>query len=1120
MKRLIFVLFLVFVSILIQAQKQPNFKVLATSFKRDTVNIIRFGAIPDGRSINTIAINNAIQFISSKGGGVVMIPSGAWMTGPIVLKSNVNLHLLKGALIIFTSDFAQYPLVVSSFEGSAAARCQAPITAENEENIAITGAGIMNGNGLYWRPIKKEKLTESEWKNHLQNFGGALTEDKKTWYPSKAAVEAAKNKDIGKLINGKKLADFEGIKDFLRPNMVRISNCKRVLIEGITLENSPAWTTHIVTSSHVIVRDLKVKNPWWGTNTDAIDLESTSNVLLENCVFDTGDDGITIKSGRDEEGRKRGIPTQNVIVKNVTVYRAHGGFVVGSEMSGGVKNIYVSDCSFIGSDIGLRFKTVRGRGGLVENIYVNNVKMKDIVGEAILFDMYYAAVDPIKINGTPTMEPVFEKFPVTEATPKFQNFYFDQIVCDGASKALFVRGLPEMKVKNIQLSHLNITAKEGIQLEEADNISIQSSTILTSTHKPILTSVRSSNINIDTIAIKKIHPTPSKWFEKMSAVAMGIWPDSFSVKPGGKARWAYDQGVILRGIEGAWKLTGDATYVNYIQHSMDYYIQEDGNILDYKANDFNLDHLNNGKLLITLYQITGKDKYLKAIQLLKNQLDHQPKNEEGGFWHKKIYPNQMWLDGLYMGAAFYAQYASVMNDTAAFSIITDQFTIAEQHARNPISGLLYHAWDQSKQQQWANPNSGLSQYVWARAMGWYGVALVDALAYYPLNHPGRKQLIEILNRYVEAVVRVQDAKTGVWLDILDAPNAEKNYFEASASSMFVTALFKAVRLGFVDVKYLAAAQKGYDGVVKKFVKEVDGQVSFHGTVSVSGLGGSPYRDGSLQYYFSEPVVVNDPKGMGAFIQASVEAELASISKIGKGKTILLDAFFNNEVKKDASGNDYHWHYDWSELSNGGFSFWGNQFMQFGASLKVIKNAPTKFNLENHSVYIIVDPDHAKDNPSPNLMTIDHANEIANWVNEGGILVLMANDSANCDLIHFNLLASKFGIRFTDKSVNMVKGNAFEIGNVLPTLNSPLGHVGLKMYLKEVSVLDVKAPATTIATNGTDNLIATATYGKGAVIAIGDPWLYNEYLDGRKLPIVFENFEASKNLAQWLIKKSK
>ncbi|NCW13508.1 MAG: glycoside hydrolase family 88 protein, partial [Chitinophagia bacterium] len=209
-----------------------------------------------------------------------------------------------------------------------------------------------------------------------------------------------------------------------------------------------------------------------------------------------------------------------------------------------------------------------------------------------------------------------------------------------------------------------------------------------------------------------------------------------------------------------------------------------------------------------------------------------------------------------------------------------------------------------------------------------------------------------------------------------------------------------------------------------------------------------------------------------------------------------------------------------ELSNGGFSFWGNQWMQLGASLKTLEVAPSKINLENQSVYIIVDPDHEKDNPLPHYMTKDQADIIANWVKEGGVLVLMANDSANCDLTHFNLLASKFGIRFTDKSVNMVKGNAFETGNVITTSSSPLGHAGLKMYLKEVSALEVTAPAQTIASNGSDNVIAVASHGKGTVVAIGDPWLYNEYVDGRKLPIVFENFEAAKNLAQWLLTKAK
>jgi len=219
-------------------------------------------------------------------------------------------------LVIFSSDFNQYPLVVSSFEGVDAARCQSPVVAENLENIAITGEGIMNGNGYYWRPLKKDKLSESEWKNHQKKYGGVLTADKKMWYSSEKALKGSLTNNIGKLTEGKTVKDFEDVKDYLRPNMIRIYQCKNILIEGVTFENSPAWTTHLMMSEHITLKNLKVKNPWFGTNTDALDLESCKNALVEDCNFDTGDDGICIKSGRDAEGRKRGMPTQDIIINN------------------------------------------------------------------------------------------------------------------------------------------------------------------------------------------------------------------------------------------------------------------------------------------------------------------------------------------------------------------------------------------------------------------------------------------------------------------------------------------------------------------------------------------------------------------------------------------------------------------------------------------------------------------------------------------------------------------------------------------------------------------------------------------------------------------------------------
>ena len=477
-------------------------KIYTPHFKKDTFNILNYGAVADGLTLNSAAINKTIEACAKNGGGTVVVPRGSFVTGPIIMKSNINLHLDKGALIIYTSDFDQYPLVVSTFEGVDAARCQSPFTAENLENIAITGEGILNGNGFYWRPVGKDKLTESQWKAHQKNYGGVLNEAKKTWYSSEKALKGSLTNNIGKLEGGKTTKDFEDIKDYLRPNMIRIYQCKNILIEGVTFENSPAWTTHINASEHITIRNLTVKNPWFGTNTDALDLESCKNAVVEDSHFDTGDDGICIKSGRDAEGRKKGLPTKDVIVKNCVVYHAHGGFVVGSEMSGGVNNMFVSNCTFIGTDIGLRFKTTRGRGGMVENIYVNNINMKAIPAEAILFDMYYMAKDPVVLAGEKREPPVVEMKPVDESTPQFQNFYFRNITCNGAAKGIFVRGIPEMHIKNILIENAVLQADEGIDIQEASNITLNNITMLSKNTKPVAYILNSDNITINNLKYK------------------------------------------------------------------------------------------------------------------------------------------------------------------------------------------------------------------------------------------------------------------------------------------------------------------------------------------------------------------------------------------------------------------------------------------------------------------------------------------------------------------------------------------------------------------------------------------------------------------------------------------
>lgn len=483
--------------------KSAEPKVLQPSFKRDTFRITTYGAKSDGVFLNTTSINNAINDCSKKGGGVVLVTAGFWLTGPIVLKSNVNLHLQKNALLQFTNDFTQYPLVEGNWEGFPQMRNQSPLSAKGAQNIAITGAGIIDGWGDAWRMVKKDKLTETQWQK-LVASGGVVSADKKTWYPSEKTLKGSAMNNPGAL--GKSKEDYEAIKDFLRPNLLVLDGCNKVLLEGVTFQNSPAWCLHPLVTNHLTVRNITVKNPWYAQNGDGIDVDACSNVLIENSSFDVGDDGICIKSGRDEAGRKRGLPTQNLIVRNCVVYHAHGGFVIGSEMSGGAKNIYVYDCSFIGTDVGLRFKTTRGRGGIVENIHVNNINMKDIAGEAILFDMYYMAKDPVPLAGEERTPPKVEVLPVTEATPQFKNFYISNIVCNGAEKAIFIRGIPEMNVKNVVMENMVIRAKHGIDFTEATGIKLQNVKLITSNTDPVASIHNSMDISLDQLT----YPTNSK----------------------------------------------------------------------------------------------------------------------------------------------------------------------------------------------------------------------------------------------------------------------------------------------------------------------------------------------------------------------------------------------------------------------------------------------------------------------------------------------------------------------------------------------------------------------------------------------------------------------------------
>jgi unsaturated rhamnogalacturonyl hydrolase len=609
----------------------------------------------------------------------------------------------------------------------------------------------------------------------------------------------------------------------------------------------------------------------------------------------------------------------------------------------------------------------------------------------------------------------------------------------------------------------------------------------------------------------------------MANTVMTIWKDSMS--NGKPARWTYDQSVILRGIEGLWRATGEKKYFDYIQKSMDFFVDDNGNIRTYRSDELTLDNVAPGTNLLLLYNVTGKEKYLKAVETLRKQLAEQPRTSEGGFWHKKVYPSQMWLDGLYMAEPFSAGYAKTFHEDTAFNDIARQFILMEKNSLDKKTGLLYHGYDESRQQKWADKTTGRSPNFWGRAMGWYGMGLVDVLELFPDKNAQKKELVQILNRFAKAVSKVQDKKTGLWWDVLDMPGKDKNYLEASASSMFVYALAKGVRLGYLPQSYLPIAKKGYDGILKQFIRYgVDPETNerhamLNGTVSVSGLGGNPYRDGSFDYYMSEKVVVNDPKGVGAFIQAANEMEMVPTLSYGKGKTVWLDNFFNNEWRKDATGTNVRYHYTWDDRMNSGFATLGDIFHSYGVQTQSLETAPTARDLKRGDIYIIVDPDTDKETTAPNYMNESYANTIRDWVKAGGVLILMANDKGNADLEHTNILASKFGVKFNEDNYNLVQADKFEQGAVMVPTNNSVFKTAKKVYLKEVSTLQVASPAKAVLTKEGKNIVATAKYGKGSVFIVGDPWIYDEYADGRKLPSEFENFKAAQDIAKWAISQS-
>ncbi len=623
---------------------------------------------------------------------------------------------------------------------------------------------------------------------------------------------------------------------------------------------------------------------------------------------------------------------------------------------------------------------------------------------------------------------------------------------------------------------------------------------------------------------------------EMAATVIKMWPTGAVLTTVHPGAWGYEEGVLLDGMAAEWHSTADGADFKYIKGAVDKYVTDDGTITGYKADGHTLDDIELGRAVLLVYRVTQQAKYYKAAKFLHDQLELQPRTPSGAYWHKQIYPNQVWLDGAYMAEPFRAAYAMTFQEPKDFDDIAKQLLLMDEHMRTK-TGLMKHGWDESKQMAWADKTTGLSPEVWARAMGWYAMALVDVLDWFPKDHPQRAALIAALNRTDAAVVAFQDKQTGLWWQVMDAgpkqfdripggstdvPAKKGNYLEASASCMFVYSLAKGVRMGYLPQSDETNAKRGWEGIQKQFVMTgADGLMVLNGTVKVGGLGGTPYRSGSYEYYVGERTGANDSKGIGAFLLAGSEMEQSPTEALGQGKTALIDAWFNSQTRKNAAGQTELFHYKWDDDANSGFAFFGRAFERYGVKLATETTAPTSADLSKAQIYVIASPDIPVKNPTPNYMDKASGDVIAAWVKAGGVLILMENDVTNSEFDHFNTMSERFGIHFNPVIRNKVDGDKWEMG----TVNIPAG-TGVfehphKAYLKEICTIRVSGPAKAVITDQGDVLMAVAKYGKGTVFAVVDPWVYNEYVDRRnRLPVEYDGFAAAIDLAGWAVRQTK
>ena len=798
---------------------------------------------------NQKAINKVISLVSKKGGGKVIIPKGTWNTGAIELKSHVNLVLEEGATLHFAFEPKLYPLVRTSWEGLACWNYSPCIYAYKATDIAITGKGTIDGGGnndTFW-----------QW-NGNPRFGykeGVTKESQKLGSRSKLLKMA----EDGVPFDERKFGMGYG----LRPQLVNMVHCERILIKDVKMINSPFWVIHPLLSKNITVDGVYVWNE--GPNGDGCDPEACENVLIQNCVFHTGDDCIAIKSGRNNDGRLWNQPSKNIIIRNCKMEDGHGGVVIGSEISGGCENVYAENCVMDSPHLEriLRIKTNNCRGGQVQNINMRNVVVGQCKEAVVKINLDYERKE-ICYRG---FEPIVNNVNVENVTCQ-KSDYGVLIIGRDSLENVYDINIKNCKFDGVVKEPVKITGKT--RNVKFDNLIINGSLVLNKEDQP--------------------YKNYSEWltYSEMKRV-----PHSYLLDFSSKPKWSYVMGIEMEGMLDTYEhyKEGNNAILDYLKEYPAKMIDEKGNITGYKYEDFNLDNVRTAKFILRMHNLFPIKGTEKALKTLFKQLQNQPRTKEGVYWHKAIYANQVWLDGIFMGLPFYCNYAvqtmkpkkaeKYLNDAVDQMVKTDYRTYDEK------TQLWKHAWDETHQQFWANKEDGKSQHCWARALGWYVMAMTECLDAMPENYARRQEVIDLLNKAMKSVVKYQDKKTGVWYDVLDV-KSDKNYLESTASSMFAYVLLKGYRKGYLSEEYLKAGVKAYNGILKQFIKvNTDKTISLTRCCAVSGLGPGPgpyvkkpnyKRDGSFEYYMSEPIRDNDAKGVGPFIWASLEMEQQGLIK--------------------------------------------------------------------------------------------------------------------------------------------------------------------------------------------------------------------------------------------------